>query len=297
MKPSIARTFVSVIFGLLGATLPLFAQSNNVLPKLLGISFGGRGSAVLEIPPLRAAGGFARTVILSEGEREAGVEVKNINLNDGTVQLVYPGSNMLVRVSAPKPNAAARNQINLTNAPLDAVLKLFAEAANRTLLLHPLLPTTRLAVTGSADNPMAAAQIFAQALTNHGIAIIPDGDKFLQIVPQRLAVPAQPRPAELRLSKPVGAAPDEELPAGSINFMGAKISQVAPIYAGLVGRELDRVHSPALAGHLQGIAFKNQTPLTKAEIVYALDVQFAWRGVRMVTVDDKLVRLTLLSEK
>jgi len=295
MQYSMARTCVTLVFCLLGMALPVFAQSNSVLPKIIGFVSAGGAQVVLEIPPLRA-GNPSRNVILSEGEREAEVEVKSINSAESTVELIYYGSNVLVRMSAPKTNATARNQINLTNAPLDAVLKLFAEASNRTLLVHPLLPAARLAVTGSADDPAATAQIFAQALTNHGIAIIPDGEKFLQLVPQHLAEKVQTRSGELKSTTSAGAS-ETDLPARTITFIRAKMSQIAPIYASLIGREFDRAESPALNRPLPEVSLQTQTPLSKAEVRYAFDVVLAWCGVKMVMVDDKRARLALLNEQ
>jgi hypothetical protein len=43
--------------------------------------------------------------------------------------------------------------------------------------------------------------------------------------------------------------------------------------------------------------FTTQQPLTRAETIYALDVLFAWRGVKMIVVDDKLARLVKFESK
>jgi len=292
--PSVSIPSVLLCFSLAISPAAL-AQATGDIPRLTGIArIGDRECVVLEVP--LAVGVSRPNIILHEGECESAVEVRSIKLAEGTAELIYHGSNVLVRLSGTNPNSSARNQINLTNAPLEAVLELFAESSNRTLLEHPLLPAARLAVTGSADDTAATAQIFAQALTNGGIASIPDGDKFLQIVPQRLAGTVQPRSEGLKLSGSAGTL-ETVLPAGSINFINAKMHQVVLIYAELVGRKLDRDASPALSGPLPDVAFRNHTPLTKAEIVYALDVQLAWCGVKMVTIDDKSVRLARLNEK
>jgi len=189
------------------------------------------------------------------------------------------------------------NEINLTNVPLSAVLHLYSQLCGRTLLRHPELPTARLAITGSSANTAATAHIFAHALTNCGIAVIADGDKFLQLVPQSLAATVQPRSVSLNESRTAAPPPVEELPAGSIDFTEAFVEQAAPIYAELIGRKFDRVSSQALPQPLPTIVLKTQTALTKAEIAYALEVHFAWRGVKLVPVDDKLARLVPLNEK
>jgi len=84
------------------------------------------------------------------------------------------------------------------------------------------------------------------------------------------------------------------LPAGAINLVNALTGQTAMICASLMNRTLEPSQSWVPQG--PGIVFKNVTPLTKAEIIDALNVQFAWRGVKMVTVDDKLARLVPLEK-
>lgn len=274
------------------------AQAPKSLPTLNGIArLGDRESIVLAVPRTIRPGFVAsQTLILHEHEREGDVVVAAINLAAGTAELSYHGSNLLLHLSAPNLNSAGRNQINLTNAPLDAVLKLLAAASNRTLLEHPQLPAARCAVMGSADDPLATTQIFAQALTNHGIAIIPDGEKFLQLVPQHLAEKVRTRSGELKSTTSAGAS-EADLPARTITFISAKMSQIAPIYASLIGREFDRAESPALNRPLPEVSLQTQTPLSKAEICYALDVVLAWCGVKIEVIDDKRVRLALLNER
>ena len=60
----------------------------------------------------------------------------------------------------------------------------------------------------------------------------------------------------------------------------------------IIGKKLDQ-SSPMPA--IQDFALRTTPALTGAEIIYALDVQFAWRGVKIVDVDDKLVKVVPLS--
>jgi hypothetical protein len=84
------------------------------------------------------------------------------------------------------------------------------------------------------------------------------------------------------------------LPAGAITFIPAKTDQVAPIQAELLHRKLEPYRLNRLT---TDIVLQTRQPLSRAEIVYALDVHFAWRGLRIVTVDDQTARLEELESK
>jgi len=80
---------------------------------------------------------------------------------------------------------------------------------------------------------------------------------------------------------------DQMLPAGSIDFVAAKLDQVLKIYAEMVAKTLLRpanLNSP-------DIVLKTQTPLTKREVIQALEAVLALNGIALVNVDDKFVKV------
>lgn len=80
---------------------------------------------------------------------------------------------------------------------------------------------------------------------------------------------------------------DQMLPAGTINFVAAKLDQVLKIYSELVGKTLLRpanLNSP-------DIVLTTQTPLTKGEVINALESVLALNGISLVHVDDKFVKV------
>jgi general secretion pathway protein D len=82
-------------------------------------------------------------------------------------------------------------------------------------------------------------------------------------------------------------APDETLPAGTINFPATDLNQVLQIYAELVGRTVLRPTTlPAPT-----ITLKTQTPLTKHEAIQAFDAVLALNGIAVVDVGDKFVKV------
>jgi hypothetical protein len=61
---------------------------------------------------------------------------------------------------------------------------------------------------------------------------------------------------------------------------------VIQIYAELAGRKLQQ--APIVPAAL--IRFRNQTPLTKDEVLYALDTEFGWAGIKMVPAGDNSIK-------
>ncbi len=83
------------------------------------------------------------------------------------------------------------------------------------------------------------------------------------------------------------AQPAEEIvPPGEINFEGVDLSQVLEIYAKYVGRTLLRAQLPQAQ-----IILKTVTPLTRTEVIQALQAVLALNGVSLVNVGDKFVKV------
>jgi general secretion pathway protein D len=80
---------------------------------------------------------------------------------------------------------------------------------------------------------------------------------------------------------------EQIMPAGAIDFVAAKLDLVLKIYADLVGKTLLR---PANL-NAPDIVLKTQTPLTKREIIGALEAVMALSGIALVHVDDKFVKV------
>jgi len=265
------------------------------LPRLAGIvSLADRSSVVLEVVEPRHA--TPSLIILSERQREGDVEITRIAPDKGSVELRLQGaSSATVRLqnatNLPMPG------IVLEDAGINAVLQLFAQYTNRSLLCWPDLPATSFSLRAAAKDQAGGARILAQALVEKGLSIIPDGEKFLMVVPQSKATAVKPH-APLAKALPVsenktpaatpgsGGTGQELLPPGMIYFRGADVHQVADIYAMMLRRQFD--HSERLpAGGT--ISFKTQTLITKEEGIYALETLLRWSGIKLVPVgEDKL---------
>jgi len=85
--------------------------------------------------------------------------------------------------------------------------------------------------------------------------------------------------------------PEEIIPANTINFQGVDVNQVLEVYAKLVGRTLLRGQVPQAS-----IILKTETPLTKSEVIQALQAVLSLNGVALIDVGDKFVKVLPITE-
>lgn len=260
--------------------LATLAQTPAVLPRLSGIvNLSDHKLAVLEVPADSPR--QSHFLVLSEGQRDGPIEVMRILPDTRTVELhILPDTNAQVFALTNKARDAAAKSFAFVfeNASLEPVLNLYSDFSQRTLLRWPELPHLSFSTVGSAGNPAAAALAIQSALNEKGLATIPDGEKFLMIVPQQKAPSVKPRSSDIRPSGPVES---ESLPPGAIDFRGLDIHQVLYVYAELCQRKLDRnvlVPPPIF----NSIHFRTRTPLNRADAIYALDTLLGWAGLKMV---------------
>jgi len=87
------------------------------------------------------------------------------------------------------------------------------------------------------------------------------------------------------------AQADEIMPAKMINWQGVDVGVVLDIYADLVGRTLIRGALPSAQ-----IVLKTQTPLTKGEVIQAIQAVLAINGIAVVNIGDKFVKVGPLGD-
>jgi hypothetical protein len=264
-------------------------------PRLAGIvSLAARPCAVLEVTHLRHSS--EKWLILSEGQREEDVEVMKIAPEQGSVELGWQGtSSTTVRLkdttNLPVPGVV------LEDVGISVVLQLFAQFTNRTLLRWPHLQASVFSLRAVAQDRADAARILEKALLAEDLSIIPDGEKFLMIVPKSKATMVKPHAPSARssagsetntpaASPGTGNTGEEPLLPGMIDFRNADLAQVVDIYAMMLHRQFDHSKRLPVSGT---ICLTTQTSLTKEEGVYALETLLLWSGLKMVQVgEDRL---------
>lgn len=104
------------------------------------------------------------------------------------------------------------------------------------------------------------------------------------------ATESRPAPGDMTMTPHVSSAAtipnaDEIVPANSIDFTAATLEQVLEIYGQYVGRNILR---PATLPDAK-IVLKQTTPLTKLEVVQAIEAAMALNNVSVVNVGEKFV--------
>ena len=292
MSTRLAGAFLFLAWLGLGS---LVAADPPAQPKLIGLthSADGRPLAMLEL----GRGGSGRPperLALHEGERLGSVELLAIDVAKAQVILRLAGKEITLPLATGTTNAEPP-ALSLHQADLETVLRLYAEAAGRTVLKHPELPVVSLSLAAPATNRLDMLHALEELLKTNEIVVVPDWEHFVKVVPKSLVAgelmerrpdswAAAERAARNATGKPA------EIGAGEINFLNADWRQVAPVYAALRGRTLvppDRDLPPGK------IVLHTQTPLTKEEAVYALDILFRWHRIVFEDVGDQAIKAVL----
>ena len=213
------------------------------------------------------------------------IEIIRIHSTSGVIEAREDGKDTVYRypTNAETNGGLVRASLRLNDSSFKTVFDLYSVFSKRTLLIHPLahrqIPTK---LTANPRNKAEAVQSLENALREKGFAVIPDGSKFAIIVPNELVKNVNPHSADLPVSKS-----DETISSGTINFENVQFEVVRGIYANLIGRDIrQEVVMPGIT-----LSLDTRNPLTKAELVYALDVLLDWQGFKIVIVNDKTAKV------
>jgi hypothetical protein len=283
---------------------PSPAQTGSADLKLTGIiNLPGYKCALLEDSKR-----ITRLTLL-EGQREGSVEVVQIDSENGTAKLNLKvgKTNAVVTLqlnSETNPPTTSRvnahSAIQLHDANLEHVLQLYGQFSERSLL-RPTLTTGPFTLQAPATNQAEAALALAEALAAKGLTNIPDGKKFIIVLPVEKASMAVPRSSQIQ--SPAGQAkfglpsPADIIPTGQINFPDVNFASVFTFYVELAYQNRQRDRSASLPPSFENIHFRTQTSLTRAEVVYALDTLFSWQNIKIVPVGTNLVKAAQITPK
>jgi len=276
----IRKFWLAMLVGLPGGALS--ADSAEATPRLLGVvALPNLKLALLEVAPPVNEG---RCLLLGEGQRETEVQVVKINPAQPSVRVNHYAK--AGKISLTLTNLALKPGLGicLDNAKLDPVLRLYGRLRNRTLLRSSLLPQVSLTLNAVAANYAEAAQVLQSALAEKGISSVPDGDRFLMLVPKVEASTVNPLAARIKPSTLSGSG-GENFPPGMIQFNNTSPAQVLEVYGSLVGRKVQRA-KPWPSVVAPSINLVTQTPVSKEEAIYALETVLEWAGLKLVRVGE-----------
>lgn len=194
-------------------------------------------------------------------------------------------------LSAP-PSATAPGEkfppglVKFSEAEDRQVLEIYSELTGRMVLRSPQANSTKVTLRSQTElNRAEVVWLLESALKMGGIALAPDGEKFVYALPLTRNVTAPKVPAN-----PLAAGvKGEPFPPGMLKFEQASGSQALDIYAELIGRKPVKDSVPNVR-----LSLRNQVPLTRAEVVYAMDAMAALNRLRFVAVGEEQVKLEAL---
>ena len=220
------------------------------------------------------------------------------------------------------PEALPPGMINFVQADLNQVLSIYSALSQWTILRHITLPAPTVSLkTQGTLTKQEILYAFETILALNGICVVHDGAKFVQVVPmvQRDQVKAsapKPEPGaklfdpkkvpSMGVSGPPRPLTEtdrierefERLRKAFYEFMHFPDPWKHParrllgLYADLAGKTA--TSSKNLDG--TSIWFHVETPLTRSELLYAIETTFALHNLVIIPVDDPRIRLGHISE-
>jgi hypothetical protein len=217
--------------------------------------------------------------------------------------------------------------LNLGGADTQQVLSLYAALTQRTILRSTSLPAPTIRLISQcplsqAECVYALATVFAL----NGITIVEDGDRFVQVVPvpQQAETRAPKREPDAMLFDPKkvpsmgspnrpGPPSPPPRPLTEVERIERQFEQLRKAFydflqppeprkpAGrrlfeLYARLADKTAVPSPKFDGVGIWFQVETPLSKGELLYAIETTFALNNLAIIPVDDHKIRLGHISE-
>ena len=215
------------------------------------------------------------------------IEIVRIDFANGMVQAKENGTEATYQFKS-GGNAEAfpvQTGIYFGDATLNSALDMFGLITHRTLLVHPNVYSMSAPVSIQARDKAGFTDAFEKFLKDREIAVVPDGSKFEMVFPAPLGKTFQP------FAQSFSAPETNNSTSGySLNFDNVDLRQVLNLYGNMIGRELTQDPLPMGAYKIQ-----TQTPLTKDEAIHAIDVLFAFHGIKAANVGDSSFKIVSLS--
>jgi len=180
--------------------------------------------------------------------------------------------------------------IKFTEAEMFQVLDIYQELSGRTVLFAANTPRAKITMRSQTEwTRLEAIWALETAIGLGDATVFPHQAQFAIVQPSSWAEP----PKEFVSNQSAVATPGaKEVPAGSIKFWEVSSEEFLKLYASLCGREPLPIESNVPRSRIN---IRNQTTLTSAETIYALDALAAVNGLQFVLAGDKQVKLVASS--
>ena len=219
--------------------------------------------------------------------------------------------------SEPQTTGPGVSIIGFTQADPGQCLSIYAATSHRTLLRPMMLPYPVVSLKNTCPLTLdEVAYAIATVLALNGIAVVEDGESFAQVVPMaerahvKTRAPKRELGAKLFDPKKVPSAGVTDFPRPLTemerieqeyerlrnefyHFIHYKSPPERPskrlleLYASLAGKTVEA--SPNF--DTLHIWFHIETPVSKAELLYAIETTFALNNLAIIHLDDQRIRL------
>lgn len=268
------------------------AGEDKASAKLIGmVNIPGYKLALAQVPD--DIPGHEQIFSLKEGQRLGPLEVINIDPLKGAVHAKVYGTNQEWKLKeVPVPGVTG---VVLEDVELDALLPLYAEMADRTVL-HAALPKISVTINFPSTNRASVSSALTNALKQNGILAVLDGEKFVIVVPESLASKVKPHSSEIKsVSNTLPPAKNSQsgntIPAGAIDFPGIPLPLLLPIYSELAGAK--GVEPDADPKDMAKVfSLKTQNSMSNEEVIYALDTILALGDIKLVRTTENKIKVT-----
>lgn len=218
------------------------------------------------------------------------------------------------------PGTIPNGVINYTGADVNQVLVIYAQMTKRTILRSARLLAPNITLKTACPLSLEeAAYAMATVLELNGVALIDDGERFVQAVQAtergrvKVGVPKRQSSAELldpNRSPTLGSSNDllpktkaereiERLRKALYDFIHIPDPRASP--AGRLlqfyGSLTDKTTAPPKKLGSLPIDFHVAAPLTKEELLYAIQTTFRLNDLAIITLDDGTISLARISER
>jgi hypothetical protein len=216
-------------------------------------------------------------------------------------------------------SAQSSGMINFLGTDLNQVLQVYANVRRRTILRPVTLPLPVIRLTSQRPLTLEEMSYAIETVAGlNGVAMVDDGEKFVQVVPwfersqvtagapkagpdEKLFDPKEvPSLGDSNPMKPQTRVERElqRIKKALYDFFHYKGPQDRParrlleLYAGLT----DKRTEPSKEFGARPIWFHIEAPLTKRELLYAIETTFKLNGLLVVPVDENRIRLDPLAQ-
>jgi hypothetical protein len=283
------------LLGFCATQLP--AQTNALAPRLTGIvSLSGTNFAWLKASNRHGLYPHYIAYSLCPGERDGEMELVKIEPEQGMVLCLYYGTNFLLRLGnmgfvEDRTVRLSPISVRSYQAGWSEVIRLYEFWTHRSALYPENLNGLKFTMNLRATNDIEAVRLIEDAFRKQGVLSVLDGSKFVQLTLSNQIPYIKFASTTAKTNSARAQAQEEELPLGVIELRGLDARTLGEIYAKFSGLEFTNRGQLGPKTACVGFYFHQEVPLTRKEVLHAIEALFRLEALSVERVGDTGFRL------